>query len=37
MYFQYTVYVVHSVNVFLDLFFVIVMAFLLSKERQVFK
>jgi len=33
----YTVYVVHSVNVFLDLFFVIVMAFLLSKERQVFK
>ncbi|KAF9445161.1 hypothetical protein P691DRAFT_777759 [Macrolepiota fuliginosa MF-IS2] len=33
----YTVYVVHSVNVFLDLFFVIVMVFLLSKERQVFK
>jgi len=33
----YTVYVVHSINVFLDLFFVIVMVFLLKHEQQAFK
>jgi len=33
----YTIYVVHSMNLFLDLFFVTAMVFLLSKERQAFK